>query len=330
MGSLVLLLLSALCAAIPMVLYLGVMWWLDRYEREPLWLVGLTFLWGAVGAVFLALIGNFIGHVGLSLAFGAETASLASPVIVAPLIEEPTKAIILFLVVRSRAFDNMTDGFVYGAASGLGFGMTENFFYFSDVGSSGDVLGWMGTVVVRTFYSALMHAGATSCVGAALGWSRGRGAVSTLGAVVVGFGVAMSMHALWNGLLTWDAVAEMNGALTLVNLMVFPLEFLTLFVVYQLCLRSEKRLILHELGEEAQRGLLPSAHVPVLASTLARGRAGWLERGIPHGPYVRAATRLAFRKRQARAAQGSEARRLAEEIQRVRAEILGLRALIRA
>ena len=48
----------------------------------------------------------------------------------APLIEEPTKAIILFAIVRSRHFDNTTDGFVYGAAAGLGFAMTENFMYF--------------------------------------------------------------------------------------------------------------------------------------------------------------------------------------------------------
>ncbi len=329
MGSLLLLLLSALCAALPMLTYLGVMWWLDRYEREPLWLVGLTFLWGAVGAVFLALIGNFIGHTGLSLVFGAETASLASPVIVAPLIEEPTKAIILFLVVRSRAFDNMTDGFVYGAASGLGFGMTENFFYFTDVGSSGDLLGWAGTVVVRTFYSALMHAGATSCVGAALGWSRGRGAGAALGAVFVGFLIALSMHALWNGLLTWDAIAQMNGALTLVNLLVFPAEFLTLFIVYQICLRSEKRLIQIELAEEAALGTLPTAHVPILASTLQRGRVGWLERGIPPALYIQAATRLAFRKRQARGAIGADLRRLTDDIQRLRREILGLRALAR-
>jgi NAD(P) transhydrogenase subunit alpha len=34
-----------------------------------------------------------------------------------------------------------------------------------------------------------MHAGATSCVGAALGWSRGRGAGAALLAVFVGFEV---------------------------------------------------------------------------------------------------------------------------------------------
>lgn len=327
MGTLLLLGLSAMCAVLPMLSYLLVMWWLDHYEREPLWLVSLTFLWGAVGAVFLALIGNFIGLVGLSVAFGPEAAAVAAPVVVAPLIEEPTKALILFLVARSRAFDNMTDGFVYGAAAGLGFGMTENFFYFSDVGSSGDLGSWAGTVVVRTLYSALMHAGASSCVGAALGWSRGRGALATTGAVIFGFAVAIGMHALWNGLLTWDAVAELNGRLTFVNLLVFPLEFLALVVVYQACIFGERRLILAELGEEAQLGFLPAAHVPLLAGALSRGRPGWLTRGVPQPAYVRAATRLAFRKRQARRGSKREAQRASEEIARLRAEIAGLLAL---
>ena len=49
---------------------------------------------------------------------------------IAPLIEEPAKALCLLALYRSREFDNATDGFVYGAAAGLGFGMTENFFYF--------------------------------------------------------------------------------------------------------------------------------------------------------------------------------------------------------
>lgn len=324
MGGVVLMGVSLGCAVLPMVAYLAVMWWLDRYEREPLWLVSLTFLWGAIGAVFLALIGNFIGHTTIGLLFGASVAETVSPVVVAPLVEEPTKALILFLVVRSRAFDNMTDGFVYGAAAGLGFGMTENFFYFSDVASSGDVGSWLGTIVVRTFYSALMHAGATSCVGAALGWAKLRSPASLLLALPVGFGVAMGMHGLWNGLLTWDAAAELNGQLTLVNLLVFPMEFIALFIVYQLCLRSEKQTLRRELAEEAAEGLLPAAHVAVLSSAMQRAGGGWLPRGVNRGLYVQAATRLAFRKAQLRVAGGPARRRLEAEVQRLRAEVGGL------
>lgn len=327
MGTFVLMAVSLFCAVVPMLTYLAVMWWLDRYEREPLWLVGLTFLWGAIGAVFLALIGNFIGHTGIGLVFGAQAAELAGPVIVAPLVEEPTKALILFLVARSRAFDNMTDGFVYGAAAGLGFGMTENFFYFSSVASSGDIASWIGTIAIRTLFSALMHATASSCVGAALGWAKTRSTAATLVAVPIGFGIAMGMHGLWNGLLTWDAAAELNGQLTALDFIVFPMEFIATFIVYQICLRSESKLIQRELGEEAREGLLPPAHVSILSSTMRRSGSGWLKPRVPKALYVQAATRLAFRKAQLRASRPQGRPSLEAEVQRLRSEIAGLLAL---
>ena len=100
------------------------------------------------------------------------------------------------------------------------------------------------------------------------------------------------MHGLWNGLLTWDAAAELNGQLTLVDLIVFPMEFIALFIVYQLCLRSEKNLLRRELAEEAAEGLLPVSHVGVLSSALQRAGSGWLKRGVNRSLYVQAATRL--------------------------------------
>ena len=326
MATFVLMLISLFCAVVPMVGFLAVIWWLDRYEREPLWLVGLTFLWGAVGAIFLALIGNFLGTVGISLALGAQAAMTYAPVVVAPMVEEPTKALVLFLVARSRTFDNMTDGFVYGAAAGLGFGMTENFFYFADVASRGDLMTWLGTIVVRTFFSALMHAGATSSVGAALGWSRLRGPWTLLLSLPVGFGVAMGMHGLWNGLLTWDAIAELNGQLTLLNLLLFPLEFATLALILQVCLWIEKRTIVRELSGESRLGLLPGEHVPVLGSALQRAGSHWLPRGVPKDAYIHAATTLAFRLSQARRAPRRQQGWYDAEIARLRAEVRGLLA----
>ena len=41
-------LLAVVFATLLILGYLLFIWWLDRYEREPIWLVGLTFLWGAI------------------------------------------------------------------------------------------------------------------------------------------------------------------------------------------------------------------------------------------------------------------------------------------
>jgi RsiW-degrading membrane proteinase PrsW (M82 family) len=317
---LVLLALSVVFATVPMLCFLGLVWWFDRYDREPIWLIGLTFVWGAVGAVILALIGSSILDFLLGMALGHQTTALVTPVVVAPLIEEPVKALILFLVVRSRHFDNTTDGFVYGAAAGLGFGMTENFLYFASVGATHDVGAWVGTVLVRTFYSAVMHATATSCVGAALGFGRFRNVLVKAMVVPFGFAVAMTIHALWNGFITVDA-ASGSGIGTVVDLVAFPLEFLTVFLVFQLCLLDERRTIRRELRDEAAQGLLPEGHVRVLSSFLRRNTRSWLDSAVPRAPYVRAATTLAFRKYQARMTRGRKREFYTREVERLRREI---------
>ena len=318
--ALVLVGLSVLCATVPMLVFLGLVWWFDRYDREPFWLIALTFGWGAAGAVILALIGSAVLEYAIGAVFGAEANAIALPVLVAPLVEEPTKALFLFLVARSRHFDNMTDGFVYGAAAGLGFGMTENFLYFTSVGATADVAAWVGTVIVRTLYSALMHASATSVVGAALGFAQFRGWLTWIFVVPFGFALAMTIHALWNGFITADAAMQ-NGLFTLIDFIAFPLEFLSIFFVFQVCLWEEKRTIVRELAEEARAGLLPAAHVAILSSFLKRSRGHWLEPGISRASYVRTATTLAFRKNQERRMHGSRRTFYTREVERLRREL---------
>jgi len=323
---LILTLLSAVAAVVPMLGFLGLIWWMDRHDREPLWLFLLTFAWGAIGSILLALIGSSILMIPLTAALGPELADQLSAVLIAPLVEEPTKALILFAVMFSRHFDNATDGFVYGAAAGLGFGMTENFLYFTDVASTGDVGGWMFTVLIRTFYSALMHAGASSSVGAMLGFARFRGWGWKIAALPIGFGVAIGMHALWNGLLTVDAFTG-TGAFTLANFLLFPLEFLVLVVVFQLAVWDERSTLRRELADEVKEGTLPLAHASAIASWLKRGKGDWLPRGVPHWPYVHAATTLAFRKHQCRNASRRAYPFYADEVLRLRREVKGLQAL---
>jgi hypothetical protein len=218
----------------------------------------------------------------------------------------------------------MTDGFVYGAAAGLGFGMTENFLYFASVGGTGDVGAWFGTVLVRTFYSAVMHATATSCVGAALGFVQFRGWLTRLVVVPTGFAVAMAIHALWNGFITADQAAQ-TGVFTLVDLVAFPLEFLSIFFVFQVCLWDERRTLRRELAEEAREGLIPAEHVAILSSFVKRSRGRWLAPGIPKASYIRTATTLAFRKNQEKATRGHRRTFYSREVERLRRELTLIR-----
>ena len=52
------LLIGLVAATIPVPLYLMLVLWIDRYESEPLWMLGTAFFWGALVAVFIALLFN--------------------------------------------------------------------------------------------------------------------------------------------------------------------------------------------------------------------------------------------------------------------------------
>lgn len=321
--------ISVVCAVLPMVCLLGLVWWLDRYDREPIWLVGLTFAWGALGATLLSLVGNTTAQFGLTSVLGQASASTLTPVIVAPLVEEPTKALVLLLLLMSRHFDNTTDGFVYGAAAGLGFGMTENLLYFWQVASltswdAGEGFrAWASTVALRTCYSAMLHASATAMVGASLGLVRFRSWPQRVVVVPFGFALAMGMHGLWNGLITADQ-AGLGGdsTLTSLDLALFPVEVLAIFAVFQLALWAERRDIQRELLGEARRGAIPEEHVMHLAHYLRRSRGDWSPPGVPRAAYVRTATRLAFRLRQHRLRPDDSFYQ--EEVERLRREVRGL------
>lgn len=115
----------------------------------------------------------------------------------APIAEEILKALILFLVVRSRRFTYFVDGALYGFAAGVGFAIVENIEYI--LGSPGAAL---GIAVTRVLSTNLMHASATAVIGVSFGLARfergGRRALLVLG----GFALAMVLHMLFNNLVT--------------------------------------------------------------------------------------------------------------------------------
>ena len=122
---------SLFAAIIPMFTYLLIIWRTDRYDREPFSLIIINYIYGAVGAILLAVIGSELIAAMISYILQNEEMMLRiQTIFVAPVVEETTKGFFLFLMVANKKFDNITDGIVYGGAIGLGFGMTENFFYF--------------------------------------------------------------------------------------------------------------------------------------------------------------------------------------------------------
>jgi RsiW-degrading membrane proteinase PrsW (M82 family) len=293
---------SLVFSVIPMLLYLRGIWLLDRYDREPLTLLSANFLWGAFGAVFFAVLFS----TALSGIFDSSTWSDA--VIVAPVVEEPMKAVFLLWTVRDRRFDNITDGLVYGMTIGLGFGMTENFLYFLGAETTGE---WIGMVLIRTLFSAVLHAVATGMTGLFIGWGKFRPAIVRVPAGAVGLGLAIWMHMTWNGSVI---DGTLPGFLTGIAFIIAAMALL--LVLMQVALGSESRLIRRELAAEVGAGRIPAEHLQYLPYSGRRKRQGWLPASVDQKAYVQLATRLAFRRAQARrcpAAQRADYEREVEE-----------------
>jgi RsiW-degrading membrane proteinase PrsW (M82 family) len=313
---------SALAAAIPILLYLIVIWWLDRYEREPFWLVFVTFLYGAIGAVILAMILS----ISMMVAVGSKDFTFGAAV-VAPLCEEPAKALIVMLLLLTRHFDNTTDGLIYGAATGLGFAMTENFLYFVQADQLGGAEAWRFTVILRSLFSALMHCAASAAFGAILGRFRYRGGVQQwLLAPLLGFAVAMGMHSAFNSALVFSATVA--DELKIVGLGLIPIASIVLFTITMVSLGREHRMLAAELRDEAAQGLIPAAHADILPFHRRRWRHGWLDPRVDKKRYIRCATLLAFRKWQLKLPAGRDMSR-ARDLGSLRSEIRALLGVIR-
>ncbi|NOY05642.1 MAG: PrsW family intramembrane metalloprotease [Chlorobi bacterium] len=298
---------SLIFAVVPMVFYLWMVWLMDRYDREPIGLLMLHFLWGALGAVFFGIIGSII----LSALVG--TNEFGDAIFVAPVVEEITKGILLFATVRMRRFDNITDGIVYGMAIGLGFGMTENFLYFLSAQTVGD---WVFLVIVRTLFSAVMHAMATGIFGAFVGATKFSGFFKRVVFRLLGLFIAMLMHFTWN-----YSVSINDPAAQGLGLVFILISVVIIFVILQIALAYESKLIRRELGEEVKLGIIPAEHLSYLPYSSKRRLQGWMPVADKKKEYIRLATELAFRRYQLVRCKENERQSYENDIERIRREI---------
>ena len=143
--------LTLLACIVPTLIYVGIIYWADSYEKEPIWLLSAVFLWGAVPAIALSIVlGTFVEGV-FEVVFGRNWQSLTTAVLTAPVIEETVKGVALagILAWRRHDIDTLLDGIIYGAMVGMGFAMVENSFYFMGEYDSGGLSAWAINVFFR-------------------------------------------------------------------------------------------------------------------------------------------------------------------------------------
>ena len=159
--------------------------YLDRRERESPWLLAISILWGGVIATGIALPINtgvilgverwLVQYPQIGEYLGPHGALLLGAPLAAPPIEELTKALgvlLLFAFLRAE-FDNVRDGFVYGALVGLGFNLVEAPLYVAQSYAQYQVAPWGFQYGGRfALFGLGGHAMFTGIFGAFLGIAR--------------------------------------------------------------------------------------------------------------------------------------------------------------
>lgn len=313
----VVLVAAVLMAALPVPVYLALGLMIDRNEREPGWMLLVTFLWGACVATAIAFVVNTLGVELVRAGLGWRAAEIYGYSISAPVVEEVAKAAVLLLIYRrfSGEFDGAVDGAVYATMVGVGFAANENVLYYAKGALEQGVPGTLATFVARGVVSPFAHPLFTALTGVGLGLAiRSTRRPARAVAPLLGLVAAVGAHSLWNT----SVVLDFPGVVYAVFMV--PLLVGMVFLIDHLQW-EECRVVGRQLQHDVNNGALHPGELAVLANPRLRklalrsararaGRAGRRERNRYH----QAATELAFlRDRITRGVQAWDERTAAEQ-----------------
>lgn len=299
--------LTLLATVAPAMAYSLVIWWLDRYEKEPWGLLTATFIWGAAPAIFLSLMAELVLGIPLYGLLDEAAAQLISGSLIAPAVEELFKgtAIVLVFLLFRHEFDGVLDGIVYGALVGFGFAMAENGLYFLGALLEDGAAVWLTVIFLRTLVFGLNHGLFSGIVGMGLGYAAvTRSRFWQWVAPPLALGAAIVIHAVHN---LSAGLTEELGWPILIGLLNDWGGALILLLVVMLAWDRERKCIVQELGAEVAAGTISGDEYATAASYTRRVSAQWrtLRRhGLGAARAVRKfyqlATELAFAKRRLR------------------------------
>lgn len=138
----------------------GLAWFLighDHGEKEPIGMLWVAVFLGLLGGVAASYLEQLFVN-GQDLLPGSPAHSMFGAMLLVGIIEEACKfAPLAILIFNKRYFNEHTDGIIYFALAGLGFGLPENILYTVQYGAQ--------TGMTRAVLTPLFHAGITGIIG---------------------------------------------------------------------------------------------------------------------------------------------------------------------
>ncbi|HBG74631.1 MAG: hypothetical protein A2X25_11405 [Chloroflexi bacterium GWB2_49_20] len=252
----------------PMLLLAYILYWIDRYEKEPGLLLGAVFLWGAIVAAGGAFIINTFLGVGLYIFTSSEAATaFATGSLIAPFVEEILKGfsvLIVFLIFR-KEFDSILDGIIYAGVAALGFAATENIYYIFNYGFVQS--GWQGLwtlVFIRVILVGWQHPFYTAFTGIGFALARlNRSIWVKIIAPLIGLGLAMFTHSVHNTLAS--ILSGLSGLAFGILIDWIGWFFMFCFILW--AINKEGQILKKYLAEEVKLGIISSSHYQTASSS---------------------------------------------------------------
>jgi len=190
------------------------LWWSDRYEREPTCSILWALAWGAFPACFLSIIFESLAFTTLAAAF----------------IEEASKLLGLVVAYKRLNIQSWMDGLIIAGYIGLGFAIFEDFLYAI---SSTDIT---AMIVERGIFSIFSHTFFSGLGGIVIvfGFLSRRIWIS-----LIGFTIAFTLHLLWNTVLLLEIFTESNGIFFIIYAVIPPVIVIISAVILRLNEKSE-------------------------------------------------------------------------------------------
>jgi protease PrsW len=276
---------TIIAATIMSIPALAVLWFLDRRERESVWLFGSAVIWGGVISTGLSAIFNALGAgfvtISLDVIGGIQNENLSdllTAAFVAPFVEESGKglAVLVLLWFLRAEFDNLRDGIIYGALVGLGFNIAEIALYVMKGYLDTGIPPFGEQFAVRFVFLGLNgHLVWSALCGAGIGIARqtANGCLRWF-APIGGYAFAVFGHMLHNSVgvfflalllyvMNFDLssstaipVSAMWGATAAMNVVVQGFSYLILSILLYLSAQWERAIIRIHLADEVATGIV--------------------------------------------------------------------------